>query len=261
MSPPTPNPSGWPCRYNCMRVRKRAQCGAKFICYINMWNFAAVVQCEQLWPPTRTNIATYTISFGTTNIHLAFPKVRNEDCDEKPPPTTRWGMVFCSIAAKEEMRKSGNRSLALLRRSDEYLKHVMPFLKVWFRMYSYRVSCYIVCQISICCMVLTNFVFKCHNHDGINDDVTITGGHLGRDKTYHKIAERFYWKSLWRDVTDYIDMWGLSNHKWCQIREGSSTTSSNSSKTRSVETGTALLWPCIDYCSLTLVMVIYCSLV
>ena len=29
-------------------------------------------------------------------------------------------------------------------------------------------------------------------------------GHLGRDKTYQKIAERFFWKTLWGDVTKYI---------------------------------------------------------
>ena len=32
----------------------------------------------------------------------------------------------------------------------------------------------------------------------------IIGGHLGRDKTYQKIAERFFWKTLWGDVTKYI---------------------------------------------------------
>lgn len=30
------------------------------------------------------------------------------------------------------------------------------------------------------------------------------GGHLARDKTYEKIAERFYWKALWNDVEHYI---------------------------------------------------------
>ena len=30
------------------------------------------------------------------------------------------------------------------------------------------------------------------------------GGHLGRDKTYEKIAKRFYWKLLWKHVTDYV---------------------------------------------------------
>ncbi len=37
------------------------------------------------------------------------------------------------------------------------------------------------------------------------------GGHLGRDKTYNKIAERFYWKSLWKDVTSF-----LKNCEVCQ---------------------------------------------
>ena len=32
----------------------------------------------------------------------------------------------------------------------------------------------------------------------------LVGGHLGRDKTYYKIAERFYWKTLWTDVQQYV---------------------------------------------------------
>ena len=27
---------------------------------------------------------------------------------------------------------------------------------------------------------------------------------MGRDKTYHKISERFYWKTLWTDVHKYV---------------------------------------------------------
>ena len=30
------------------------------------------------------------------------------------------------------------------------------------------------------------------------------GGHLGRDKTYEKIAARFYWKSVAKDVKEYV---------------------------------------------------------
>ena len=30
------------------------------------------------------------------------------------------------------------------------------------------------------------------------------GGHLGRDKTAEKISNRFYWKSMWTDVREYI---------------------------------------------------------
>ena len=31
-----------------------------------------------------------------------------------------------------------------------------------------------------------------------------TGGHLGRDKTYDKIAAKFYWKNMYEDVTSYV---------------------------------------------------------
>ena len=34
--------------------------------------------------------------------------------------------------------------------------------------------------------------------------IYVTGGHLGRNKTYFKISERFYWKSMWQDVTSYL---------------------------------------------------------
>ena len=27
---------------------------------------------------------------------------------------------------------------------------------------------------------------------------------MGRDKTYQKISERFYWKTLWSDVQKYV---------------------------------------------------------
>ena len=30
------------------------------------------------------------------------------------------------------------------------------------------------------------------------------GGHFGRDKTYEKIASRFYWPNLYFEVSEYI---------------------------------------------------------
>ena len=27
---------------------------------------------------------------------------------------------------------------------------------------------------------------------------------MGRDKTFNKIAERFYWKMMWKDVEEYV---------------------------------------------------------
>lgn len=38
----------------------------------------------------------------------------------------------------------------------------------------------------------------------IRDCIHYIGGHLGRDKTYHKLAERFYWKGQWKDVEMYV---------------------------------------------------------
>ena len=35
-------------------------------------------------------------------------------------------------------------------------------------------------------------------------DNATTGGHFGRDKTYGKIAERYYWYAMKKDVTNYI---------------------------------------------------------
>ena len=43
--PPTPNPSGWPLQYNCMRVRKRALWCEIYLLYRHV-KFVAVVQCE-----------------------------------------------------------------------------------------------------------------------------------------------------------------------------------------------------------------------
>ena len=31
-----------------------------------------------------------------------------------------------------------------------------------------------------------------------------TGGHLGRDKTYDKIATKFHWKNMYEDVSNYV---------------------------------------------------------
>ena len=38
----------------------------------------------------------------------------------------------------------------------------------------------------------------------VTDILPFLGGHLGRDKTYHKIAARFYWKTLWSDVKNHV---------------------------------------------------------
>ncbi|MDW0205856.1 MAG: integrase zinc binding domain-containing protein [Nitrososphaeraceae archaeon] len=35
-----------------------------------------------------------------------------------------------------------------------------------------------------------------HNHE--------TGGHLGSEAVYGKIAKRFYWKGMYNDIREYI---------------------------------------------------------
>src|SRR5436189_3819880 len=39
-------------------------------------------------------------------------------------------------------------------------------------------------------------IFIMHNHP--------TGGHFGKDTTYEKISTRFYWKGMYKDITEYI---------------------------------------------------------
>ena len=38
------------------------------------------------------------------------------------------------------------------------------------------------------------------------------GGHLGRDKTTQKIAERFYWKNLWSYVRQFVQHCDTCQH-------------------------------------------------
>lgn len=30
------------------------------------------------------------------------------------------------------------------------------------------------------------------------------GGHFGRDRTQLKVAESFFWKSMWKDIEEYV---------------------------------------------------------
>ena len=39
-------------------------------------------------------------------------------------------------------------------------------------------------------------MFIMHNHE--------TGGHFGKDTTYEKIRERYYWKGMYKDIEEYI---------------------------------------------------------
>src|SRR5436190_23640475 len=39
-------------------------------------------------------------------------------------------------------------------------------------------------------------IFTMHNHP--------TGGHFGKDTTYDKISTRFWWKGMYKDITEYI---------------------------------------------------------
>jgi hypothetical protein len=43
---------------------------------------------------------------------------------------------------------------------------------------------------------IDSVIFITHNHE--------TGGHLGTEAVYGKIAERFYWKGMYNDVREYI---------------------------------------------------------
>ena len=34
--------------------------------------------------------------------------------------------------------------------------------------------------------------------------LSLLGGHLGRDKTYNKVADRYHWKCMYKDIEAYI---------------------------------------------------------
>lgn len=72
---------------------------------------------------------------------------------------------------------NGDKFLELLRSRGEYCKLVIQKLKVGNSTWRY-----------------INIILV----------VVIVGGHLGRDKTYYKISDRFYWKTLWTDVQKYV---------------------------------------------------------
>src|ERR1044071_9246811 len=43
---------------------------------------------------------------------------------------------------------------------------------------------------------IDSIMFMTHNHE--------TGAHFGVDATYNKIAERYYWKGMYKDIKRYV---------------------------------------------------------
>lgn len=72
---------------------------------------------------------------------------------------------------------TGSKSHGMHMSGREYSRRATPFLKV--------------CLDKVLCLVCK----RVHHYEG---------GHLGRDKTFEKISARFYWKSQWKDVVDFV---------------------------------------------------------
>ena len=46
-----------------------------------------------------------------------------------------------------------------------------------------------------------------------------TGGHLGRDKTYDKVATKFFWRNMYEEITSYVQRCHVCqtvNDKFCK---------------------------------------------
>ena len=43
---------------------------------------------------------------------------------------------------------------------------------------------------------IDTIMFIMHNHE--------MGGHFGKDATYEKIKERYYWKGMYKDIEEYV---------------------------------------------------------
>ena len=72
---------------------------------------------------------------------------------------------------------TGSKSHGMHMSGREYSRRATPFLKV--------------CLDKVLCLVCK----RVHHYEG---------GHLGRDKTFEKISAKFYWKSQWKDVVDFV---------------------------------------------------------
>ena len=61
----------------------------------------------------------------------------------------------------------------------------------------------------------TSIMRACHEGVGTSKEARALGGHFGRDKTYQKVNQSYYWKMVSKDVSEYvrISLYLLVSHK------------------------------------------------
>src|SRR5437763_13351270 len=59
---------------------------------------------------------------------------------------------------------------------------------------------------------IDTIMFIMHNHE--------TEGHFGKDATYEKIKERYYWKGMYKDIEEYVKTCDACQRRGKQGKKG-----------------------------------------
>ena len=127
-------------------------------------------------------------SFWRTDIQLITPRIKNSVWGGKHRNISKQEMVSCITPKSLQTSKDpegGNMCHVLSQIKKESWKPAMTITLKVRQLFSFNIY-YI--EIRLSCYEPIHYI----------------GGHFGRDKTFSNIAERFYWKMMWKDVDEYV---------------------------------------------------------